>query len=97
MSSISCCGIVCTDCAAYPRECSGCNAVKGAPYWLSEGSGEVCPLYGCCVGGKKFLRCGSCKELPCSKFFELEHPTTDKEERRFDIINRVSLLRSLNF
>lgn len=76
---ISCCGVICTDCEHYPKECKGCPDIKGKAYWLEYTGEDICDIYNCCVNEKKFLHCGNCKELPCG-YYESDDPTKSHEE-----------------
>lgn len=74
------CGAVCTECDRFPKECSGCRKIKGKVFWipLTDTRETVCPIYRCCVTGKKRKTCGGCPELPCSRF--VNDPTVSEEE-----------------
>ena len=64
----------------FPKECGGCRKIKGKVFWVPfTGTGEtVCPIYRCCVIGKKQKTCGGCPQLPCSRF--VNDPTVSEEE-----------------
>lgn len=61
------CGAVCTECARFPSECGGCRKIKGKVFWLAFTGDTVCPIYRCCVAGKKQKTCAVCPDLPCSR------------------------------
>lgn len=76
---ISCCGVVCSECSSYPKECAGCAAIEGRVFWLEYTGGEVCDIYGCCVEKKGLRHCGRCEELPCERYAQKDPTKTDAE------------------
>ena len=91
---ISCCGVVCSECASYPAECKGCPAIKGKVYWLEYTGGEVCEIYDCCMNQKQFAHCGKCSELPCGRY-ESSDPTKTEEENDEDHRKQMEQLQKL--
>lgn len=91
---ISCCGVICSACAYYPKECGGCPAIKGKVFWLEYTGGAVCPIYDCCVSGKKLPHCGQCGDLPCSRY-EQEDPTISSEENAENFRRQMAQLASM--
>lgn len=93
-SLISACGLECHTCEFFGKNCEGCHAVKGRPFWTAEHmGGNPCPLYACAVEERGLKDCGHCAELPCKKFHDLKDPRTSDEEHRKGIEKRVALLR----
>jgi hypothetical protein len=66
------CGTICNDCEYYKGEkspqCTGCNQVKGKPFW-----GE-CKLYACIIK-HEVEHCGLCDEFPCDLFINQYDPS----------------------
>lgn len=91
---VSCCGVICSECAYYPKECGGCPAIRGKVFWLEYTGGEVCPIYDCCVNGKKLPHCGRCTALPCSRY-EQEDPTKSPEENTADFRRQMAQLNHM--
>lgn len=85
------CGVVCASCTRFPADCCGCRVIKGKVYWLQYTGDDVCPVYGCCVGGKGMKDCGTCKNLPCEKF--TKDPTVSDEENAAHLQEMVDRLR----
>lgn len=94
--SISCCGIVCSECQYYPKECAGCPALKGKVFWLQYVEAEVCPIYQCCVEEKKLDHCGQCGKLPCERWKRFEDPNMTAEESAEGEKRQISLLQKLS-
>jgi len=90
---ISSCGIVCSDCPAYPEQCPGCEASAGSPFWTDEAGMDVCPLYDCCRAQKGFAHCGLCPQLPCEAFTDLKDPSLNEEEHTQVLNERLAVLR----
>lgn len=92
----SMCGLICTDCIAFPGECRGCLAVEGKPYWTSDVTPNgICPLYDCAVHQKEYHHCGDCPELPCQMFVGLKDPAISDAEHQKLLKKRVANLRKL--
>jgi hypothetical protein len=92
---ISACGVICDGCPFFNKECSGCNEVKGKPFWTKDLPGGICQLYNCPINIKKFNNCGECSELPCKTFYEYKDPNMSEEEHKESITRRVNTLKGL--
>lgn len=93
----SVCGLICNDCTVFPKECHGCLAVEGMPYWTKDvTSNGVCPLYDCAVNQKRYHHCGDCPDLPCQMFVDLKDPAISDAEHRELLKKRVANLRKLD-
>lgn len=90
---LSCCGVVCSECRYYPKECTGCPDIKGKPYWLDYTGEEICSIYDCCVITKQIKHCGKCAELPCEQY-DGEDPTKTAEENEYDHSEQLRNLKS---
>lgn len=86
------CGLDCTECYAFPHDCSGCSAVEGKPYWTKDVGEEQCQLYRCSAE-RSLAHCGNCQELPCKLWYELKDPSWSKEEHQQGIEDRVKRLK----
>ncbi|RGU92523.1 DUF3795 domain-containing protein [Clostridium sp. AF15-17LB] len=89
---ISCCGVICSECQYFPKECSGCPTVRGHVFWLEYTGEEVCEIYKCCVNEKNLAHCGECEMLPCDNYNGSD-PTKTKEENENDFIKQLAQLR----
>lgn len=93
-SLISACGLECDTCEFFGKNCEGCHAVKGRPFWTVEHmGGNPCPLYACAVETKGLPSCGPCADLPCKTFREMKDPNSTDEEHLKGIQKRVARLR----
>ena len=65
------CGIDCDTCKfKTERDCPGCRANEGQPFW------GTCDLYACCHA-KHLRHCGQCDAFPCDtlkQWAESENP-----------------------
>lgn len=86
------CGLDCNDCYAYPKDCTGCEAVMGKPYWTKEVGEEQCRLYRCSLD-RGHTHCGKCAELPCKMWYEAKDPSWSDAEHREEIKKRVARLK----
>ncbi|MCL2632750.1 MAG: DUF3795 domain-containing protein [Coriobacteriia bacterium] len=86
------CGIDCETCD-YFKDCSGCHAIEGKPFYLQDFEVEVCPLYDCPVNQKGLKTCGECAELPCKIFFDWRDPSMSDEDHLKSIDDRVKVLK----
>ena len=91
---ISCCGMVCGDCAYYPNDCKGCGEIQGKAFWLEFTGGSVCEIYACCVQQKGLAHCGLCPELPCGRYDGAD-PTKSQAENDADLEGQLRMLREL--
>jgi hypothetical protein len=72
------CGYSCSDCDHYTKECPGCEATKGKPFWTAYA--DIGPIYACCTTERKLPHCGRCPELMCERFTRFKDPDmTDAE------------------
>ena len=93
---ISACGLVCSDCEFYQKQCAGCREVKGQTFWAVEHlPNKVCPLYNCAVNERGYKDCGGCSELPCTVFREMKDPSSTDEQHQQGLIDRVARLKKL--
>lgn len=81
--SLSCCGMLCSECEYYPKECSGCHEMKGEVFWVEFTGDKCCEIYHCCVNQKGYSNCGQCGELPCSHYAKND-PTKTLAENEAD-------------
>ncbi len=81
--TVSCCGVICSQCAYLGQDCPGCSETHGHPFWLNYTGEPICDIYTCCVLDKKLAHCGKCPGLPCS-FYEQDDPTKTPEENAED-------------
>lgn len=92
---ISCCGVVCTDCAYYPEDCKGCPEIEGNAFWLEYTGGSICEIYQCCINDKKRKHCGDCPSLPCRFYTDANDPTKSEEENRQILESQLQQLKGL--
>ena len=86
-------GFPCSACAAYPRQCPGCNACQGKVFHAPKG--KACPLYACPVSKHHLVNCGACPELPCALWHATRDPALSDEGFQASIQARVERLRQL--
>lgn len=86
------CGLDCSDCYAYPKDCPGCAKVEGKPFW-TEGA-KQCELYRC-SSEHGFAHCGQCAELPCQMWHDLKDPSQSDEEHQQALQVRAQRLLGL--
>lgn len=87
------CGVDCSTCEIYGKECKGCDEIKGCVFWTSMIDTKVCPIYNCVVNEKKYKNCGECSSLPCDMYKSLKDPSLSDEEHKLGIEKRVANLR----
>ncbi len=88
---------MCDTCKFFSKECDGCHAVKGKPFWTAfSGNVSVCPIYDCSVNSNKLKDCGLCDKLPCKIYFDLKDPNTTEEQHLESIKTRVTILKTNN-
>jgi hypothetical protein len=92
--TLSPCGIDCELCPFYQKDCDGCKAVEGKPFWTEDAFPEGCPLYECSITKHKFTSCGCCDQLPCKIYFDLKDPNLSDETHQEMIVKRVELLKN---
>ena len=73
------CGYSCSRCDHHRKECPGCGATKGKPFWTAYAGVECCPVYDCCVNERKLPHCGKCPELMCERFSRFKNPEVSDE------------------
>ncbi|WMI82202.1 DUF3795 domain-containing protein [Anaerotignum sp. MB30-C6] len=93
---ISCCGVICSLCQYFPKDCRGCSAIQGKAFWLAFTGEKVCNIYQCCVKEKGFHNCGQCKDLPCNFFAQAYDPTKTKKENEEILAQQLAVLTHLN-
>lgn len=91
---ISCCGVVCSECEYYPKECEGCPTIKGNAFWLQYVEADICPIYDCCINKKQFVHCGLCGELPCEHYGRGD-PTKTEEENAEILKKQLAQLKRM--
>lgn len=92
---LSACGLICSDCEFFGKQCDGCHAVKGQTFWaLEHVPAKVCPLYNCSVNIRQYKDCGDCAEVPCAMFREMKDPSSSDEAHMQGLIDRVGRLKS---
>lgn len=90
---ISPCGIVCSRCPAFPKECPGCLEAKGRPSCSAGSEAGACPLYACCVQERGLEHCGLCSHLPCVRYRECSDPSASEAELQKALEERISVLQ----
>jgi hypothetical protein len=74
------CGYSCTGCDHHGKECPGCGATQGKPFWTAFVGVETCPVYDCCANERKLPHCGKCPDLMCERFTRFRDPGMSVEE-----------------
>jgi hypothetical protein len=74
------CGSSCSDCDHLKKECPGCGATKGKPFWTAYVGVDCCPVYDCCVNDRKLPHCGKCPDLMCERFTRFKDPDMSDAE-----------------
>ncbi|MCK9578836.1 MAG: DUF3795 domain-containing protein [Methanoregula sp.] len=74
------CGYSCTGCDHHKKECPGCEATRGKPFWTALANVECCPVYDCCVNERKLPHCGKCPDLVCERFTRFKDPGMTDEQ-----------------
>lgn len=88
------CGVDCSTCPSYEKDCAGCEAIKGNVYWTEHIGGGTCPIYKCCEDNSH-EHCGKCGSLPCNTWKELKDPSMTDEQHLDALNQRVKLLREM--
>lgn len=86
------CGANCTECP-YEKDCGGCFAISGKPFYIKDFGMDACPLYDCPVNKKGYRTCGECPELPCKSFYDWKDPSMSDEAHIQSIEERTKALR----
>ena len=86
------CGIDCETCD-YFKDCGGCHAIKGKPFYLKDFGVEVCPMYDCPINKKNYKSCAECHDLPCKIFYDWKDPSMTDEAHLNSINARVKVLK----
>ena len=91
---ISACGLICSDCEFFEKQCGGCYTVKGSTFWANEMMPtKICPLFDCSVNTRGHKSCGDCDELPCSTFLQMKDPSQSDEEHEKTLKIRIERLK----
>ncbi|MPM11174.1 hypothetical protein SDC9_57513 [bioreactor metagenome] len=94
-STISICGLDCSTCPEFEKQCAGCVAISGKVFWSTHFNLDKCPLHKCCTDDHSFAHCGQCDQLPCKTYFDMRDPSSTDEQHQESIKNRVEVLRGL--
>ncbi|MCL2615411.1 MAG: DUF3795 domain-containing protein [Dehalococcoidia bacterium] len=89
---LSPCGIDCAACDYY-KDCGGCYAIKGKPFYIKDFGMEVCPMYDCPINKKNYKSCAECAELPCKTYYDWKDPSMTDEAHISSINARVKVLK----
>lgn len=90
---ISSCGLECSACGYYKKECEGCSESQGKVF--HEPPGQACPLYACAVQKHRYVSCAECQELPCLLWREVWDPGLSEEEFEASIKERTERLETI--
>jgi hypothetical protein len=90
MSSV--CGVDCTKCPDFKKECAGCDAQEGKVFWTKYIEKDCCPIFSC-VKEKGYSSCGACAQVPCELWFSLKDPARSEEEHQRKIQERLAELK----
>lgn len=93
--NLSCCGMECTGCTFYQKECAGCNECKGKVFHAPEG--KACPIYVCSVQKHRYVACAVCEKLPCAIWNAARDPQLSPEAFEKSIEERLKQLRSYKY
>jgi hypothetical protein len=74
------CGYSCSSCDHLKKECPGCEATKGKPFWTAYAGIEQCQIYSCCTTERILPHCGKCPELMCERFTRFKDPDMSETE-----------------
>ena len=74
------CGYSCSDCDHHTKECPGCEASKGKPFWTAYVGIDQCQIYACCTTEQKLPHCGKCPDLMCERFTRFKDPDMSDAE-----------------
>lgn len=90
---ISSCGLECSACGYYKKECEGCSESQGKVFHAPPG--QACPLYACAVQKHRYVSCAECQELPCLLWREVRDPGLSEEEFEASIKERTERLETI--
>lgn len=88
------CGLDCSECHSLGKECRGCAAECGKPYWTVNLAQKICPIYAC-AAARNLLNCGECDEVPCAIWLSLQDPALSDDAFKKSIRQRLDNLLSL--
>jgi hypothetical protein len=91
---ISCCGVVCSECTYFSKDCTGCPEIKGKVFWLHFTGEDICDIYDCCINKRHLQHCGKCEFLPCKRYSR-DDPTKSPEENAEDHRKQIEQLKSM--
>ena len=74
------CGYSCSGCDHHRKECPGCGATKGTPFWTAYAGIDQCQIYACCTAERKLPHCGKCPDLMCGRFTRFRDPNMNGEQ-----------------
>ena len=74
------CGYSCSGCDPHTKECPGCEATMGKPFWTAYAGIEQCLVYACCTTERKLPHCGKCPDLMCERFTRFKDPDMSEAE-----------------
>ena len=86
------CGMNCESCHYY-KDCGGCRAIKGKPFYLKDFGFETCPMYDCPINKKAYQSCAECSDLPCQIYYDWKDPSMTDEAHLNSINERVACLK----
>jgi len=89
---VNACGLNCAECPSKNRECKGCDAERGKPFWTAYLEDKICPLFAC-AQKKGFADCGACPELPCGIWLTMRDPSLSDEAFEASLQQRLRALR----
>ncbi|HPB02403.1 MAG TPA: DUF3795 domain-containing protein [Bacteroidales bacterium] len=95
-STISICGLDCSTCPEYGKQCQGCVASQGKIFWAVHYNMDKCPLHKCCTDEHNYAHCGQCEQLPCKTYFDMRDPSYTEEQHLEGITKRVEVLKKLS-
>jgi hypothetical protein len=88
------CGISCGECEYLGKQCQGCNATKGKPFWTDLEKMPVCAIYDCAINKKQLEHCGLCSELPCKTYLAMRDPSMNDEQFNESVQKRCANLKT---
>jgi hypothetical protein len=88
------CGYSCNGCDHHEKECPGCGATRGKPFWTAYVNTDICPVYACCTTERKLPHCGKCPDLMCERFTRFKDPEMSDEQVKAGLAEIERELRS---